>query len=215
MIEYEMAQHEMTEYDKMLVGDWYNPLDKELRQLRLQVRQRLAKYNSSLPEQHKQRRNLLADIFAAVGRNVFIEPPFNCDYGKHITLGDGVFFNFNCVVLDVAPVTIGNNVLFGPAVQLYTVNHPLGAAERRTGVEQAASIVIGDDVWLGGGVIVCPGVTIGARAVIAAGSVVTKDIPADMLAAGNPCRIIRRLNDDVVKNETAIGNIGATELASE
>lgn len=189
----------MTEYEKMLAGDWYNPLDKELRQLRLQVRQQLAKYNNSAPEHHKQRRLLLADIFGAVGANVFIEPPFNCDYGKHITLGDGVFFNFNCVVLDVAPVTIGNNVLFGPSVQLYTVNHPLAAAERRTGVEQAAAITIGDDVWLGGGVIVCPGVTIGERAVIAAGSVVTKDIPADVLAAGNPCRILRRLNDTVAE----------------
>lgn len=192
----------MTEYEKMLAGDWYNPLDKELRQLRLQVRQRLAKYNNSAPEHHKQRRILLVDIFAAVGTNVFIEPPFNCDYGKHITLGDGVFFNFNCVVLDVAPVTIGNNVLFGPSVQLYTVNHPLAAAERRTGVEQAAAISIGDDVWLGGGVIVCPGVTIGERAVIAAGSVVTKDIPADVLAAGNPCRILRSLNDTTTAANT-------------
>ncbi|GGW67757.1 sugar O-acetyltransferase [Alishewanella tabrizica] len=185
----------MTEYEKMLAGAWYNPLDPELRQMRLAVRQKLATYNSSAPSHHKQRRLLLADILGAVGNNVFIEPPFHCDYGKHLFIGDGVFFNFNCVVLDVAPVTIGNNVFFGPAVQLYTVNHPLAAAERRTGIEQAAPITIGDDVWLGGGVIICPGIRIGARSVIAAGSVVTQDIPEDVLAAGNPCRILRQLND--------------------
>jgi len=187
----------MTEYEKMLAGDWYNPLDPELRQMRLAVRQKLAAYNSSASSHHKQRRLLLADILGSVGQNVFIEPPFHCDYGKHLFIGHGVFFNFNCVVLDVAPVTIGNNVFVGPAVQIYTVNHPLAAAERRTGIEQAAPITIGDDVWLGGGVIICPGIRIGARSVIAAGSVVTQDIPEDVLAAGNPCRILRQLNDTV------------------
>lgn len=183
----------LTEHQKMLSGQWYDPLDKELRELRLQARQLLHKFNNTSPEQHKVRRRIQAELFAATGENVFIEPPFKCDYGAQISLGDNVFFNFNCVVLDVAPVVIGNNVFFGPGVQLYTVNHPLDAALRRTGIEQAAPITVEDDVWFGGGVIVCPGVTIGARSVIAAGSVVTKDIPADVLAVGNPCKVLRSL----------------------
>ncbi|MDP4946471.1 MAG: sugar O-acetyltransferase [Alishewanella sp.] len=186
----------VTEYEKMLNAQWYNPLDKTLRELRLATRQLLYKFNKTSPEQVKIRRTLQQDLFAEVGRDVFIEPPFFCDYGQHIRLGDKVFFNFNCVVLDVGWVTIGNNVFFGPAVQIYTVNHPLGADERRSGIEQALPINIADDVWIGGGVIICPGVSIGARSVIAAGSVVTQDVPADVVVAGNPGRVLRRLNAD-------------------
>ncbi|MCB5227460.1 sugar O-acetyltransferase [Alishewanella sp. 16-MA] len=180
----------------MLNAQWYNPLDQTLRELRLATRQLLYKFNKTSPEQVKIRRTLQQDLFAEVGRDVFIEPPFFCDYGQHIRLGDKVFFNFNCVVLDVGCVTIGNNVFFGPAVQIYTVNHPLGADERRSGIEQALPINIADDVWIGGGVIICPGVSIGARSVIAAGSVVTQDVPADVVVAGNPGRVLRRLNAD-------------------
>ena len=122
-----------------------------------------------------------------------IEPPFFCDYGTNIELGDKVFFNFNCVILDVAKVTIGSNVMFGPAVQIYTATHPMDAEERRSGLEFAKPVRIGNDVWLGGGVIVCPGVTIGDAAVIGAGSVVVRDIPAGVFAAGNPCRVIREI----------------------
>ncbi|WP_226751527.1 sugar O-acetyltransferase [Alishewanella maricola] len=186
----------VTEYEKMLNAQWYNPLDQTLRELRLATRQLLYKFNKTSPEQVKIRRTLQQDLFAEVGRDVFIEPPFFCDYGQHIRLGDKVFFNFNCVVLDVGCVTIGNNVFFGPAVQIYTVNHPLGADERRSGIEQALPINIADDVWIGGGVIICPGVSIGARSVIAAGSVVTQDVPADVVVAGNPGRVLRRLNAD-------------------
>ena len=186
----------VTEHEKMLNAQWYNPLDKTLRELRLATRQLLYKFNKTSPEQVKIRRTLQQDLFAEVGRDVFIEPPFFCDYGQHIRLGDKVFFNFNCVVLDVGWVTIGNNVFFGPAVQIYTVNHPLGADERRSGIEQALPINIADDVWIGGGVIICPGVSIGARSVIAAGSVVTQDVPADVVVAGNPGRVLRRLNAD-------------------
>ena len=186
----------VTEYEKMLNAQWYNPLDKTLRELRLATRQLLYKFNKTSPEQVKIRRTLQQDLFAEVGRDVFIEPPFFCDYGQHIRLGDKVFFNFNCVVLDDGWVTIGNNVFFGPAVQIYTVNHPLGADERRSGIEQALPINIADDVWIGGGVIICPGVSIGARSVIAAGSVVTQDVPADVVVAGNPGRVLRRLNAD-------------------
>lgn len=185
----------MTEYEKMLAGHWYNPLDAELRQLRQQSRERCARYNSSGAGHHKQRRLLLAELLGSVGQHLFIEPPLFCDYGKHIHVGDNVFFNVNCVLLDVASITIGNNVFFGPGVQLYTVNHPLDAATRRTGLEQASPITIGDDVWLGGGVIVCPGVTIADRVVVAAGAVVTSDLAADGLYAGNPAKWIKALNN--------------------
>lgn len=130
-----------------------------------------------------------------MGEGVWIEPPFHCDYGSNIILGDKVYFNFNCVILDCAAVTIGSNVCFGPAVQIYTATHPLNAIERRAGLEFAKSIEIADDVWIGGGAIICPGVRIGARSVIGAGSVVTRDVPADVIAAGNPCRALRTLMD--------------------
>ncbi len=185
----------LTEYEKMLNGQWFNALDPALRDLRVLAKQRLAQLNNTTPEQIKLRRRLQLALFGSVGQQVFIEPPFFCDYGQHIHLGDKVFFNVNCVVLDVAPVRVGNNVFFGPAVQLYTVNHPLLAAERRSGQQRAFAITIADDVWLGGGVIVCPGVSIGARTVVAAGSVVTKDLPEDVLASGNPCQVIRKLDN--------------------
>lgn len=186
----------MTEYEKMLSGQWYHPLDAELRQLRLQSRERCNKYNATGASHVKQRRLILAELLGQVGQNLFIEPPLFCDYGKHIRVGDNVFFNFNCVLLDVAPISIGNNVFFGPAVQLYTVNHPLQAEARRSGIEQAAAITIGNDVWLGGGVIVCPGVTIGDRVVVAAGAVVSHDLAADGLYAGNPARWLKSLNTE-------------------
>ncbi|MEO7317853.1 MAG: sugar O-acetyltransferase, partial [Chthoniobacteraceae bacterium] len=136
-----------------------------------------------------------ADLFAQE-TDVWIQPPFFCDYGSNISLGRKVFFNFNCVVLDVMQVTIGDNVLFGPSVQIYTATHPMDAAVRRQWLESARPVTIGSDVWVGGGAIICPGVTIGSRAVIGAGSVVTRDIPDDVFAAGNPCRVIRRLVPD-------------------
>lgn len=183
----------MTEYEKMLSGDWYDPLDTTLRELRLNARQLTWQFNKTAPEQHKVRRRLLQQLCGAVGKDVFIEPPFHCDYGKHISFGDQVFLNFNCTILDVAPVTLGNYVFVGPGVQFYTVNHPLDALQRRTGIEQARPITIGNDVWLGGGVIICPGVTIGEQTVVAAGSVVTRNLPARVLAGGNPCKVIREL----------------------
>ncbi|RYZ22021.1 MAG: sugar O-acetyltransferase, partial [Chitinophagaceae bacterium] len=122
-----------------------------------------------------------------------IQAPFYCDYGTNISIGENVFFNFNCVVLDVAPVRIGNRTLIGPAVQIYTATHPMDAATRALGLEAGAPVTIGDDVWIGGGAIILPGVTIGDRSVIGAGSVVTKDVPPDVFAAGNPCRVVRAL----------------------
>jgi maltose O-acetyltransferase len=124
---------------------------------------------------------------------VWLQPPFFCDYGSNIHLGKKVFFNFNCVVLDVCEVRIGDRTMFGPAVQVYAATHPLDAAERSSGRELGKPVVIGADVWVGGGAVICPGVTIGDRAVIGAGAVVTRDVPAGVFAAGNPCRVIKTI----------------------
>ena len=182
-----------TEKEKMLAGELYNGADPELVAARLRARELCQALGALAPHAPEpERSSLLARLFGAT-TNVYVTPPFFCDYGTHIKLGENVYFNFNCVILDVAPVTIGNNVLFGPAVQVYTAMHPMSATERRSGLEFARPITIGDDVWLGGGAIVCPGVTIGEGAVIGAGSVVVRDIPAGVFAAGNPCRVIRTL----------------------
>ena len=138
------------------------------------------------------RSQLLRALFGTGGDTVWMQPPFFCDYGTNIALGERVFFNFNCVVLDVCPVRIGSFTLLGPAVQIYTPMHPFNAQARR-GNEYGKPVAIGSDVWVGGGAIILPGVTIGSRTVIGAGSVVTRDIPDDVVAAGNPCRVIRRL----------------------
>ncbi len=184
-----------TEKHKMLAGDWYNPLDRELSAERLAARKLQHQFNHSAPDDEEQRRQLLKQWLPNTGKHFYVEPPFYCDYGYNIKTGSKVFFNFNCVVLDVAPVLIGSNVFLGPAVQIYTVNHPINATARRKLVEQAKPVNIGDDVWIGGGAIILPGVTIGKGSVIAAGSVVSKDIPAAVVAAGNPCRVIKLVTE--------------------
>jgi len=183
-----------TEKEKMLAGELYDPLDPQLDAERRRARDLCKHLNDSSEDAKVERSRILADLFG-VATDAWIQPPFYCDYGSNISLGRKVFFNFNCVVLDVARVCIGNHVLFGPAVQIYTATHPVDAAERRAGLEGGSPIVIADDVWIGGGAIICPGVKIGARSIIGAGSVVTRDVPEDVLAAGNPCRVIRRLKD--------------------
>jgi maltose O-acetyltransferase len=142
----------------------------------------------------EQRRQILCELFGSGGNTVWMQPPFYCDYGTNISLGERVFFNFNCVVLDVCPVRIGDFTMFGPAVQIYTATHPLDAKLRRR-QEFGKPIEIGSDVWVGGGVIVLPGARIGSRSVIGAGSVVTRDIPDNVFAAGNPCRIVRKITE--------------------
>ncbi|MFT3775340.1 MAG: sugar O-acetyltransferase [Minicystis sp.] len=180
----------------MLAGELYDPLDPQLSDARRRARLLSKALNDTRDDQTEERARLIRELIPAAGAGVWIEPPFHCDYGTNITLGDKVFFNFNCVVLDVAPVRIGSGVLFGPAVQIYAATHPLRAAERRTGLELGRPIEIGDDVWVGGGAILCPGVRIGARSVIGAGSVVTRDVPEGVLAVGNPCRVVRAIEDD-------------------
>ena len=183
----------MTEKEKMLSGELYDALDKQLTEDRLNARLLLKQLNDSREDQAKERTRILKQLIPNAGDGLWIQPPFYCDYGTNIKVGEKVFFNFNCVVLDVMSVTIGDRTLFGPNVQLYTATHPMDFNERAKGLEFARPITIGEDVWVGGSVVVCPGVTIGDRSVIGAGSVVTKDIPSDVFAAGNPCRVIRDL----------------------
>lgn len=182
-----------TEKEKMLAGELYDPLDKQLSDERLRTRLLIKELNDSREDETAERARILKELIPNAGEGLWLQPPFYCDYGSNMVVGERVFFNFNCVVLDVMQVTIGSRTMFGPNVQLYTATHPLNHIERSSGVEYAKSIAIGEDVWMGGSVVVCPGVTIGDRSVIGAGSVVTKDIPSDVFAAGNPCRVIRSL----------------------
>ena len=183
----------MTEREKMLSGALYFAGDDELVALRQNARRLTRLFNATNEDQGEQRQKLLRELIGEIGEGCEIESPFRCDYGCFISIGKGFFANFNCVILDCAPVTIGNNVLFGPGVQIYTAYHPLEAEPRRELQEAAAPITVGDNVWLGGNVIVLPGVTIGENSVIGAGSVVTKNVPPNVVAAGNPCRILREI----------------------
>ena len=179
-----------TERQKMLAGELYNPLDSELRAARERARDLCQALNATRESQQTERRRILRDLFGAGGDTVSMQPPFYCDYGSNTHLGTRVFFNFNCVVLDVCEVRIGDFTLFGPGVQILTPLHPLNAASRRER-EFGKPIEIGADVWVGGGALILAGVHVGSRAVIGAGSVVTRDIPEGVFAAGNPCRVIR------------------------
>jgi maltose O-acetyltransferase len=184
-----------TERDKMLAGELYDALDPVLVADRYRARDLCQKLNASRDEEEEVRRDLCRQIFGKGGDSVWMQPPFYCDYGSNIELEERVFFNFNCVVLDVCRIRIGDFTLFGPAVQILTPMHPLNAALRRK-QEYGKPIDIGSDVWVGGGALILPGVTIGSRTVIGAGSVVTRDIPSDVFAAGNPCRVIRELTQE-------------------
>jgi maltose O-acetyltransferase len=183
-----------SERDKMLAGELYDPLDAELVAARNRARDLCQDLNATREANEAERRRILKELFGQGGDSVWMQPPFFCDYGTNIHLGERVFFNFNCVVLDVCRITIGDYTLFGPAVQIYTPMHPMNAELRRK-QEFGKPITIGSDVWVGGGAIICPGVTIGSRTVIGAGAVVTRDIPAGVFAAGNPCRVIREITE--------------------
>lgn len=179
----------------MLAGELYDPLDKQLSEERLQARLLLKALNDTREDQTEEHSRILKTLIPNAGDGLWLQPPFYCDYGSNMVIGEKVFFNFNCVVLDVMKVTIGSRSLFGPNVQIYTATHPIDHKQRASGLEYAKSITIGEDVWVGGSAIICPGVTIGDRAVIGAGSVVTRDVPADVFAAGNPCRVISHLTE--------------------
>jgi maltose O-acetyltransferase len=178
----------------MIAGELYDPLDPELVARRIRARDLCQRLNATSEGEQRERGSVLRDLFGAGGDSVWMQPPFYCDYGTNITLGERVFFNFNCIVLDVCPVTIGSYSMFGPGVQILTPMHPLNAVRRRQ-QEFGKPIDIGSDVWVGAGALILPGVRIGSGAVIGAGSVVTRDVPERTFAAGNPCRSIRQITE--------------------
>jgi maltose O-acetyltransferase len=183
-----------AEKQKMLAGELYDPLDSELVRARARARGLCQGLNATREQDQNLRRSILMQLFGRGGESVWMQPPFYCDYGSNIVLGERVYFNFNCVVLDVCEVKVGDFTLFGPAVQIYTAAHPMNAELRRK-QEIAKPVEIGSDVWVGGAAIICPGVKIGSSSVIGAGSVVTRDIPGGVFAAGNPCRVIREITE--------------------
>ena len=181
-----------TEKEKMLAGELYDASDPEL-QADLAATQRwLTRYNAALDATAGERRALLLERLAAVGNGAVIRPPFHCDYGFNISLGAGVFLNFNCVILDVAEVQIGDGTQIGPAVQIYTADHPRDLAQRQAGLEFGRPVKIGRDVWIGGAAVILPGVTLGDGAVIGAGAVVTRDVAAGATVVGNPASALPR-----------------------
>ena len=182
----------LTAYQQMLSGELYNASDPELVALRHKARSFLQVYNQAINNKAVQAA-ILQQLLGKAGENIHIEPPFFADYGCHISTGKNFYANFNCVFLDCNYINIGDNVMMGPAVQLYAATHPLVAAERIAGPELASPINIGNNVWIGGGSVICPGVTIGDNTTIGAGSVVVKDIPANVLAVGNPCRVVKTI----------------------
>lgn len=175
-----------TEKEKMLAGELYRPIDPELKTDLAATAVWLARYNAVLAKSAAERRRLLAERLAEIGEDTDIRPPFYCDYGFNIRLGRGVFLNFNCVILDVVEVTIGDRTQIGPAVQIYCADHPRNASQRREGLEFGRPVRLGRDVWVGGGAIILPGVTIADEAIIGAGSVVTRDVESGATVAGNP-----------------------------
>ncbi len=183
----------MNEKEKMLKGELYNSQDIELIDMRKQARLLFEQYNRSSIKENKKRYRILNKLIGRFGDNLYIEPPFYCDYGKNIELGDNVYMNFNCIFLDVCKIKIGNNVLFGPNVSVLTATHPVNAQERISNLELGKPIGIGNNCWIGAGAMILPGVTIGDNTTIGAGSIVNKDIPSNVLAVGNPCKIVKKI----------------------
>lgn len=181
-----------SEKEKMLAGELYNAADEELVSEREHARNLLYEFNHTRPGEKEKRQEIIKQLIVAKD-SFYIEAPFNCDYGYNIEVGDNFYANYGCIILDVNKVSIGDNVLLAPNVQIYTAAHPIDPFERLTGKEFAKPVSIGDIVWIGGEAIICPGVKIGNNVTIGAGSVVTKDIPDNVVAVGNPCRVIRRI----------------------
>ncbi|MGH0418212.1 sugar O-acetyltransferase [Bacillus cereus] len=192
----------MSEKTKMLNGELYTD-DSELISDRNKARELTRKYNTSPPTELNLRNNILKKLFKSLGKNAYIEPPFICDYGSQIEWGENSYANFNCVILDSAFVKVGNNVMLGPNVNIYTATHSIYPSLRndiqKEGLESlityAKPVVIEDGVWIGGSSIILPGIKIGANSVIGAGSIVTKDIPANVVAVGNPCKVIKTIDE--------------------
>ena len=186
----------MNHKDRMIAGLPYKPWLDGLEEERDACKNMVYEYNNLRPNNWDEKDELLRKILGKAGTDVYIETPFHCDYGYNIEIGDNFFANYNLIILDVAKVVIGSNVMMGPNVAIYTASHPIHPEARKTGFESGHSITIGDNVWIGGNACVLAGVSIGDNTVIAAGSVVTKDIPSNVVAAGNPCRVIREITGE-------------------
>lgn len=186
----------MKEVEKMLSGLLYQASDETLSIMRDRAKNLMYDYNQLRPNAYQKKDLLLRDLLGKAGENVYINQPLYVDYGKHISIGNDFFANYDCTFLDVAHITIGNNVMFGPKVSLLTATHPLDKDIRNEQYEYGLPITIKNDVWIGGNVVVNPGVTIGCGVVVGSGSVVTKDLPDDTLCYGNPCRVIRKLTEE-------------------
>ncbi len=180
-----------TEREKMLSGELYLASEPELIEMHAQALDLLYAFNHSQPRDIVGQQRIIRALFGQIGQKFAIAPPFYCDYGCHIFAGENLYMNADCTILDCAEVHIGNNVLMATKVQIYAAYHPTNPAERLTGKELAAPVRIGDNAWIGGGAIICPGVSVGTNVTIGAGSVVTQDIPDNTVAVGNPCRVIR------------------------
>jgi maltose O-acetyltransferase len=183
----------MTEREKSLAGELYSPADHELRKLHLRAKKLFGKYNKIDPSNEKKLRKLVKKILGKTGEKAFIQPPFYCDYGINIEVGESFFANYGCVILDVNIVKIGKNCMIAPNVKIFSATHPVRAEERYNGVEYGFPVTIGDNCWIGGGSIINPGVTIGNNVVVGSGSVVTKSFGDNVVIAGNPAKIIRHL----------------------
>lgn len=185
----------MTEWDKMQRNEIYDDFDADLFSRRVEAKKLFKEYNATTDDETSRRREIMKALFKKVGENVYMEPNFTCEFGKNITLGNDLYINFGCTMLDCGQITIGNNTLIGPNVSMYSANHSLDPHERIAGALIPNPITIGDRVWIGGGSIILGGVSIGSDSVIGAGSVVVKDIPSGVVAAGNPCRVIRKITE--------------------
>ncbi len=185
----------MNQKERMLAGLPYKAWLDGLPEDRMENKKKLYEFNMLPPEEENRKEALMKEILGKVGENAHIEAPFHCDYGKNIEVGRNFFVNYNCTILDVGKVVIGDNVMFAPNVSIYTAGHPVHPDSRNTGYEYGIAITIGDNVWIGGNVIINPGVTIGNNVVIGAGSIVTKDIPDNVIAVGSPCKVIREVTE--------------------
>ena len=186
----------MNQKERMLAGlpykGWLDGLEEE----RTACKKKIYRYNQIMPGQWAELDEALRELLGKAGKNAYIEPPFHCDYGWNIEVGDNFYANYNLTVLDVAKVSVGNNVMLAPNVSIYTAGHPIHPASRNSGYEYGIPVTIGDNVWIGGNVVLLPGVTVGSNSVIGAGSVVSRDIPEWVVAVGSPCRVVRRITEE-------------------
>ncbi len=186
----------MNEYERMLEGLVYNDFDQDLFNRRVKAKKLFKAYNKTEDDQIELRNEIMNELFNKVGHNVWIEPDFRCEYGKNISFGDDIYINFGCIILDCAKISIGSNTLIGPNVGLYAANHSIDPQERKNGGCYGKPITIGNNVWLGGDVKILGGVTIGDNSIIGTGSIVTKDIPSNVIAIGNPCKVLRKITKE-------------------